>query len=73
VRDSGGTALTVSDAAMQQMSTYAARRAGIWTSMEAAATLAAYHELLEQRVLAVETLTVLFFTGSGWAAGDVGN
>lgn len=73
VRASGGAALTVSDAAMQQMSTYAARRAGIWTSMEAAATLAAYHELLEQGMLAAQTLTVLFFTGSGWVAGDVGN
>lgn len=70
VRASGGTALTVSDAAMTRMSAYAARRAGIWTSLEAAATLAAYHELLEQGVLAVDTQTVLFFTGSGWAAGE---
>lgn len=70
VRASGGTALTVSDAAMKRMSAYAARRAGTWISLEAAATLAAYHELLEQRVLAAETQTVLFFTGSGWTAGD---
>lgn len=70
VRASGGTALTVSDAAMIRMSQYAARRAGIWTSLEAAATLAAYHELLEKHELAASTQTVLFFTGSGWTAGD---
>jgi threonine synthase len=70
VRASGGTALTVSDAAMARMSQNAARRAGVWISLEAAATLAAYHDLLEKRVLAASSQTVLFFTGSGWTAGD---
>jgi threonine synthase len=69
VRTSGGTALTVSDAAMAHMSKDAARRAGVWISLEAAATLAAYHELLEKRVLTASSQTVLFFTGSGWTAG----
>jgi threonine synthase len=70
VRESGGTALAVSDTAMQQMVHYAARRAGMLISLEAAATLAAYHELLAKHVLEADGKTVLFFTGSG--LGDVG-
>jgi threonine synthase len=65
IRESGGTALTVSDAAMEQMVDYAARRAGIWISLEAAATLAAYHALLASQIVALSNQTVLFFTGSG--------
>ncbi len=65
VRDSGGTALTVSDAEMSEMQNYAARREGILISLEAAATLAAYHRLLAHDVLSPSEETVLFFTGSG--------
>ncbi|MGH2478397.1 MAG: pyridoxal-phosphate dependent enzyme, partial [Ktedonobacteraceae bacterium] len=70
IRESGGTALTISDAAMEQMVEYAARRGGIWISLEAAATMAAYHQLVEQQVIASSSLTVLFFTGSGWGGGE---
>lgn len=65
IRASGGTALTVSDEAMERMAEYAARREGIWISLEAAATLAAYHELLNRKILLTGSQTVLFFTGSG--------
>ena len=65
VRESGGTALAVSDEAMEQMMRYAARREGILVSLEAAATLAAYHILLGRGVLSSDEETVLFFTGSG--------
>ncbi len=65
VRESGGTALTVSDATMAQMVSHAARREGILISLEAAATLTAYHTLLANGFLSPQEETVLFFTGSG--------
>lgn len=65
VRESGGTAITVSDESMLAMARYAARRAGMLIALEAAATLAAYHDLLASGFLEPEMETVLFFTGSG--------
>lgn len=65
VRESGGTALTVSDEVMAQMADYAARREGMLIALEAAATLAAYHELLSTNFLHADDEVVLFFTGSG--------
>ena len=65
VRESGGTALSVSDDHMKQMMRYAARREGILIAIEAAATLAAYHTLLTTHFLKPEDEVVAFFTGSG--------
>jgi len=65
VRESGGMALSVSDEQMKQMVYYAAQCAGMLISLEAAATLAAYHTLLAAHILQPEDQTVLFFTGSG--------
>jgi len=65
VRKSGGTAISVSDDAMIAMVHYAAQREGMLIALEAAATIAAYHELLAQRFLTLDDETVLFFTGSG--------
>lgn len=65
VRDSGGTALSVSDAMMQEMVQYAARREGMLIALEAAATIAAYHQLLASRFLQSGDEVVAFFTGSG--------
>ena len=65
VRESGGTAVTVSDESMLAMARYAARRAGMLIALEAAATLAAYTDLLASGFLEPEMETVLFFTGSG--------
>ncbi len=65
VRESGGTAVTVSDASMLAMARYAAQRAGMLIALEAAATLAAYADLLTSGLLEPEMQTVLFFTGSG--------
>ena len=65
VRASGGTAVTVSDERMREMARFAARQAGLLIALEAAATLAAYHDLLAARFLDAEMETVLFFTGSG--------
>lgn len=71
VRESGGTALSVSDEEMRAMARYTARREGMLISLEAAATVAAYHTLLATGFLRPEEETVLFFTGSGLS--DVGN
>jgi len=65
VRESGGTALSVSDEAMVHMQHYAAEREGLLIALEAAATVAAYHELLTTHFLKPEDETVLFITGSG--------
>jgi threonine synthase len=65
VRESGGTAVRVSDKAMLAMVRYAAQREGMSIALEAAATLAAYHMLLETQFLTPEDETVLFFTGNG--------
>jgi threonine synthase len=65
VRASGGIALSVNDEQMRQMVHYAAQREGMLISLEAAATLAAYHILLAAHTLQPEDQTVLFFTGSG--------
>ena len=65
VRDSGGTALSVSDATMAEMVHYAAQRTGMLIALEAAATIAAYHQLLATRFLQPSDEVVAFFTGSG--------
>jgi threonine synthase len=67
VHESCGTALTVSDDMMKQMVCYAAKRAGMLIALEAAATLAAYHTLLNTNFLRPEDEVVLYFTGSGLA------
>ena len=65
VRETGGTALTVSDDEMAKMVEFTAQREGMFISLEAAATVAAYHKLLTNHFLAPGDETVLFFTGNG--------
>jgi len=65
VRESGGTALTVGDDEMAKMVEFAALQEGMFISLEAAATIAAYHKLLTNQFLAPGDETVLFFTGNG--------
>jgi threonine synthase len=65
VRESGGTALTVSDDVMATMVQYTAQQEGMFISLEAAATVAVYHNLLTIHFLEPDDETVLFFTGNG--------
>jgi threonine synthase len=65
VRESGGTALTVSDAEMQESARLLAATEGIFAGLEGAATVAAYRKLLEAGTLKPEEEVVLFNTGSG--------
>ncbi len=71
VRESGGTALAVSDEEMKYMREFTARREGMFISLEAAATVAAYHSLVTNHFLEPDDETVLFFTGNGLI--DLGN
>jgi len=65
VRESGGTAITVNDDEMAKMVRFTAQREGMFISLEAAATVAAYHNLLANHFLEPGDETVLFFTGNG--------
>ncbi len=65
VRESGGTALTVSDAEMLEAARLLASTEGIFAGPEGAAPLAAYRKLLAAGTLKPEEEVVLFNTGSG--------
>ena len=65
VRESGGTALSVSDKQMIHMIHYAAQREGLLPSLEAAASIAAYHSLLTSQFLKPDETVVVYVTGSG--------
>ncbi len=65
VRESGGTALTVSDAEMLEAARRLASFEGIFAGLEGAATVAAYGKLLADGTLKPEDEVVLFNTGSG--------
>jgi len=69
--ESGGTALALSDDEMRLMVYYTAQREGMLISLEATATVAAYHSLLATHFLEPGDETVLFFTGYGLS--DMGN
>jgi threonine synthase len=66
VRQSGGTALTVSDAALLADMATLARTEGISAAPEGAATLAALRLLLERGFLGRDERIVLFNTGAAW-------
>src|SRR6266480_4468875 len=71
VRESDGIALAVSDESMTAMVHFAAQREGMLISLEAAATIAAYHALINTHFLEPGNQTVLFFTGNGLS--EIGN
>ena len=65
IRDSGGTAVAVSDTDILKAQSRLGRAEGIFAAPEGAATLAAYEKLLQQKWLAPDERVVLFNTGSG--------
>ncbi|CAN5604983.1 threonine synthase [soil metagenome] len=65
VRDSGGTALTVSDEEITQAQLTMARLTGIYAAPEGAATFAALPHLVASGFLAGDERVVLFNTGTG--------
>ena len=65
IRESGGTAVAVSDAEILDAMRTIASLEGIWPAPEGAATLAGYLRLRAEGWIAAETETVLMVTGSG--------
>ncbi|MBN1440420.1 MAG: threonine synthase [Anaerolineales bacterium] len=65
IRESGGTALAVSDRAILEAQRKLTRMEGIFPAPEGAATLAALEELARRKWLDPEERIVLFNTGSG--------
>ena len=66
IRDTGGTALAVSDEAMVAAMYELATAEGIFACPEGAATLVAYRRLLAEGVIHPDERAVLFNTGSGY-------
>ncbi len=66
IRDTGGTALAVSDADMVSAMYELATAEGIFACPEGAATLVAYKRLIAEGFLRRDETTVLFNTGSGY-------
>jgi threonine synthase len=65
LRESGGTAVTVSDEEMSKGMTLAATREGVFGSPESGAAVIAARKLREIGFLQADDLTVIFATGSG--------
>jgi threonine synthase len=64
-RESGGTAVAVSDAAMIEATALVGRTTGVFVAPEAAATAAALPELVRRGTVRAGDRVVLFATGSG--------
>jgi threonine synthase len=65
VRDSGGTALSVTDDELRVTQRELGKSEGIFASPEAAATLAALHHLLASGSIKADERVVLLITGNG--------
>ena len=65
IRESGGTAITVTDDEMLEGMALAAEREGLFVSPESGAAVIATRKLRESGFLRADDLTVIFATGSG--------
>jgi threonine synthase len=65
IRESGGTAITVTDDEMREGMTLAAEREGLFVSPESGAAVIATQKLREREFLHSDDLVVIFATGSG--------
>jgi len=65
IRESGGTAITVTDDEMREGMTLAAEREGLFVSPESGAAVIATQKLREREFLDSDDLAVIFATGSG--------
>jgi threonine synthase len=65
VRESGGTAITVTDGEMREGMALAAEREGLFVSPESGAAVIAARTLRESGFLRADDLAVIFATGSG--------
>jgi threonine synthase len=65
LRDSGGTAIAVSEQAIVDAQRLIARLEGIWTSPEGAALVAALGQMKDRRDVTGDAEVVMIFTGAG--------
>jgi len=65
IRESGGEAIAVSEAAIQDAQRLLARLDGIWTAPEAAATIAALIQMKERGAVTADARIVTVLTGAG--------
>ncbi len=65
IRESGGTAIAISDEEMISAAREIAAKTGVFAAPEGGATLAAYRRLRESGLISPNDRTVLFNTGSG--------
>ncbi|MGH7391161.1 MAG: threonine synthase [Candidatus Rokuibacteriota bacterium] len=65
IRESGGEAIAVSEAAIQDAQRLLARLDGVWTAPEAAATIAALLEMKARGTVTTDTRIVTILTGAG--------
>lgn len=65
VRESHGTAIAVSEDAIQEAAAQLAEKEGLFAAPEAAAALAALHQLHQQSLVEKDQTVVLLMTGSG--------
>lgn len=65
IRESGGEAIAVPEAAIQDAQRLLARLDGIWTAPEAAATLAALIQMKDRAAVTPDTRIVTILTGAG--------
>lgn len=65
VRESGGTAITVTDDEMREGMRLSSEREGLFVSPESGAAVIAARTLRESGFLRADDLTVIFATGSG--------
>ncbi|MGH2614948.1 MAG: threonine synthase [Thermomicrobiales bacterium] len=71
IRESGGTAITVTDEEMQEGMHLISRREGLFVSPESGAAVAATRKLRESGFLREDDQTVIFSTGSGLMHTDL--
>ena len=72
VRETGGAAVAVTDAAILDAMRQAARHAGLWMCPEGAATVAALTPLLERGTITPQDRVVVINTGTGLKYAQVG-
>jgi len=71
IRQSGGTALAVSDDDILRATDLAGAKEGIWLAPEGAATVAAIERLRDQGRVRADERIVLFNTGAGMLYPDL--
>ena len=66
IRETGGSAVAVTDADLEAAATQLAEKEGIDACPEGGATLAALHQMVQDGTIGPDESVILFNTGAGW-------